>query len=134
MTKPKKTKWHAFDDERAKALMAAQQPNVVYFPSPCNPAPSGPLSMPGIASWMGSNVSVPIVSSNGLTIGTEIAVLCTSGTMTKAYQYMVGTSSDGSLHFAGPYKDFPAHHVHPGQQVAPADYFGNTPVSKSKTA
>jgi hypothetical protein len=128
----KRTKWHAFDEERAKALTDAQRPDVV-FPSPCYPAPSGPLSMPGVVSWMGSNVSVPIVSSNGLTVGTEMVVVRTDGTLTKPYAYMVGTSTDGSLHYAGPYKDFQAHHVHPGQHISPADFFGNTPASKSET-
>ena len=132
MTKPKVPKWCQFDGKRAKALTDAQQPNVIYFPSPCYPAPSGPLSMPGVVSWMGSNVSVPIVS-NGMTVGTEMVVLCTHGTMTKVYPYMVGTSSDGSLHSAGPYKHFPAHHVHPGQPVAPQDFFGHTPASRSET-
>jgi hypothetical protein len=46
---------------------------------------------------------------------------------------MVGTSSDGSLHSADPFKHFPAHHVRPRQQVSPADFFGHTPASKSKT-
>ena len=113
MTKPKRTKWHAFDQKRAKA-------------------PAGPLSMPGAFGCISSSVDTPMVSSNGLTVGTELVVLRIDGTTTKGYAFMVGTSSDGSLHYTGPYKNFPAHHVHPGQRVAPQDFFGHTPASKTK--
>jgi len=132
MTKPKSPKFVEFDQERAAAFLAAQRPGAVYFPSPCYPAPSGPLSMRGVVAWMGSNVSVPIVW-NGMTVGSEMVVVRTDGTLTKPYAYVVGTSSDGGLYSAGPFKHFPAHHVHPGQQVAPEDFFGHTPASKTKT-
>ena len=132
MTKPKKpTKWHAFDEAKTKAWNDAQRPNVVFFPE-FNSGTSGPTAMPGMVSCLGSNFSSPVVSSNGLTVGGEMVLVRTEGTLTKAYQYMVATSTDGSLHCSGPYKDSPVHHVHPGQQVVPEDFFGHTPASKSK--
>jgi len=132
MKKPKPIKWHAFDEAQAKAVADAQRPDVIYFPSTADCAPTGMLGMPGVFLWAGSNLSTPVMSSNGLTIGAELVVQRTDGTVTDGYAFMAATSSDGVAYFAGPYKNFPAHQVHPGQSVPPlTDFFGHTPAARA---
>ena len=118
-------------DEARSAWDAVQQPNVIFFPD-FDTNTSGPLVMSRVVACLGSNLSVRRSFSEGVTVDGEMVVVRTDGTLIKPYAFMVGTSSDGSLHYTGPYKNFPAHHVHPGQRVAPQDFFGHTPASKTK--
>jgi hypothetical protein len=123
MYDPKRTKWRQFDEAQAKAVADAQRPDAIYYPSTASCAPTGMLAMPGFVSWMGSNASTPYPSSDGVTIGGQLVVLRTDGTLTKVYQHQFGTSSDGSLCYRALDKDFPTHHIRRGQQVLPADFF-----------
>jgi len=126
MTKPKRTKWHAFDEALARALADAQQPDRIYSLSTDGCTPTRIMGHPGFCYVIGSNFSAP-VSSNGVNIGGELVAVCTSGTLTKVYPYDFGTSTDGSLCFRGPHKHFPMHHIRPSQPFSNADLFGHTP-------
>ena len=128
----KRTKWHQFDEARAKALADAQQPDQIYRLSTDGCTPTGMMGHPGFCYLIGSNFSAQ-VSSNGMDIGGELIAVCTSGTLTKVYPYDFGTSSDGSLYFRGPHKYFSMHHIHPGQPFSNSDLFGHTPVARATT-
>jgi len=133
MSSSKPTKWHRFDEAQSKAWFDAKH-DAGVFNVPFGTSSVGPLSMPGALSFLGSNVQTPIVSSNGMKVGSEWVALRIDGTTTKAYAFMMGTSTDKALHYAGPYKNFPAHHVRQGNPVACEDFFGHTPVGKTSSA
>jgi len=49
--------------------------------------------------------------------------------LTKNYNYVFATSSNGAVMFNGPYTGF-GHHVSSGQSVAINSLFGQTPFTK----
>jgi hypothetical protein len=42
------------------------------------------------------------------------------------------TSTDGSLHYCGPFKDFPAHHMNTSSPVTVENLFGHSPAGKKR--
>jgi len=51
-----------------------------------------------------------------------LVVARSDGALTKNYQFVFATSSEGQAYFAGPFKGF-GHHVSSGQQVAVESLF-----------
>jgi hypothetical protein len=88
----------------------------------------GILGMPGLYTVLGSNCTQ--------TMKGEMVLVRRDRNCTKAYAFAVSTSTTTTeavaLHFEGPYKNFPAHHIAKGEPVRPEDVFGHTPASKKK--
>jgi len=133
MTKP--TKWLQFDAMRTEAWKSAERASTIFYPEFGNRNACWPPTMPGVIGYLGTKFDVAAVSSNGLTIAGELVVLRTDlhpiyGNVTKAYAFMIGTSSDGGLHYNGPHKD-PDTHYRCGRSTSePQDFLGHTPVGK----
>jgi len=96
-----------------------------------------PPRIAGVIGSLGGKFQTPVISSNGLTVGSELITPRTNahpihGTLTKAYAFMVGTSSDGGLNYNGPYKGSGTHYRYGRSTLEPQDFFGHTPVGKIK--
>jgi hypothetical protein len=84
--------------------------------------------LPGVSSYYVSRYGSNPVCQN-VTVGGEMLVARSGQALTKNYQYLFGTSSNGQVCFAGPFKNFEGHHVSSGRQVAISNLFGHTPFS-----
>jgi hypothetical protein len=69
-----------------------------------------------------------MAAPRGMVAGGEMLVARSSDAITKNDQFVFGTSSNGQIYFAGPFKGF-GHHVGSGQHVEVSSMFNNTPFS-----
>lgn len=123
-----KPKWSTVDAAAASQLtFVTNSPGVVY-PVVSTALPEQIQKMNGVSSYYVSGYVTPQVISNGLTIGGEMVVARSDAGLTKNYNFVFGTSSDGSVRFNGPYTGF-GHHVSSGQAVNVNSLFGQTPFS-----
>jgi hypothetical protein len=132
--KTKPLKWRPMDESAARKLTnVTLSPNVVYpVQLPVSAAPSNFRDMPGAVSYYASNFLSPVLSK-GVTVDGEFVVARTDGDLVKAYNYMMATSSNGSVYYSGPYKDFPAHHIQMSSPVIVSNLFGHSPAGKSRS-
>jgi hypothetical protein len=84
--------------------------------------------MPGIASYYASANTTGQPLLNGVTVGGEMLAVRTGEAITKNYQFVFGTSSNGQVCFAGPFKGND-HHLRSGQSVPVQSLFNQTPFS-----
>jgi hypothetical protein len=121
-------KWHQVDPPAANALTAVtNRPGPVYTMG-SNQLPTVLQQIPGVSSYFVSGYSSNPICQN-VTIGGEMLVARSDQALTKNYQYLFGTSSNGQVCFAGPFKNFQGHHISSGQQVEITCLFGHTPFS-----
>jgi len=124
-----KPKWHTIDAAAAEQLtLATNSPGAVY-PVASTALPHQIQKMQGVSSYYVSGYLTPQVWSNGLTIGGEMVVARSDAGMTKNYNFVFGTSSNGAVMFNGPYTGF-GHHVSSGQPTNVTSLFGQTPFTK----
>jgi hypothetical protein len=124
-----KLRWISIDPPAANALTRATNSPGQVIPMGTNQMP-GPLHrMPGVISYHVSGYTTG-VSLPGFTVGGEMLVARAnqSSPITSNYLYAFGTSSDGQVCFAGPFRGI-GHHVNSGQSIAVSALFGNTPFS-----
>ncbi|MBI1731756.1 MAG: hypothetical protein HYR49_03170 [Gammaproteobacteria bacterium] len=123
-----KPKWHTVDAAAvAQLTMATNSPGVVY-PVASTALPQQIQKMEGISSYYISGYLSPVVWTNGLTIGGEMVVARSGASLTKNYNFVFATSSNGNVMFNGPYTGF-GHHISSGQSVAVNSLFGQTPFT-----
>lgn len=124
-----KPKWHVVDPAAALQLtLATNSPGVVY-PVASSALPAQIQKMKGVSSYYVSGHVTPRALSNGITIGGEMVVARLDGGLTKNYNFLFGTSSDGVVRFNGAYKGF-GHHVASGQTVEVNSLFGQSSWSR----
>ena len=122
-------KWNPIDQAAAVQLtLLTSSPGVVMQFS-TSALPASLQKMPGAVSYFVSSY-INQVTSPGLTIGGEIVVVRTDQATAKAYNFAFGTSSNGQVCFAGPFKDFPAHHSPAAEPAPVASMFGHVPSAK----
>lgn len=128
MTESAKPKWTTVDSTAAMQLtLSTNSPGVVY-PVASTAIPHQLQGIPGVSSFYVSGYVTPQPLSNGVTVGGEFVVARSDGALTKNYNFVFGTSSDGTVRYNGPYKGF-GHHVSSGQSVDVNSLFGQTPFS-----
>lgn len=124
-----KLRWYTVDSAMAKHMtLATNSPGVVY-PVASIALPQQLQAMPGVSSFYVSGYLTPQAISSNLTIGGEMVVARSDGGLTKNYNYIFASSSDGTVCFAGPFKGF-GHHVSSGQTVEVSSLFGQHPFKK----
>ena len=116
-------KWHSMDELAASALTAATaSPNHV-FQVPLSALPSGVQLMPGLLQAYVSHYITTQAAFGAVSAFGELAAVRTESELGKAYNFILGVSSDRNVYFAGPFKDFPAHHFQSSQAVPIAALF-----------
>jgi hypothetical protein len=83
----------------------------------------------GVASYYVLAYGSPPALNDACTVRGELLVTRSDRGIAKNYQYNFATASDGTMHFAGPYKSFYGHHVQSGQGIPVNSLFGHTPFS-----
>jgi hypothetical protein len=124
-------KWHNIDPVAAHALTCATNSPGLVFPMGTNQLPQQLHQMPGVTSYYVSGYTSGVPLPQGVTVGGEMVVARFDNGLTKNYQFVFGTSSNGQVCYAGPFKGF-GHHVSSGQSVAVNSLFGNTPFSNQR--
>jgi hypothetical protein len=121
-------KWHDIDPAAANALTAVTNSPGLVFPMGTNQLPQQLQAIPGVSSYFVSGYTTGVPLPQGVTVGGEMVVARSDSGLTKNYQFVFGTSSNGQVCFAGPFKGF-GHHVSSGEAVAVNSLFGNTAFS-----
>ena len=126
-----KIKWNGCDK-----AMAYQLSGITFAPGKVYPYPldalqeSIQLSMPGLKQTFVSGYLDPQATIDPTLSGLgELAVIRESGGITKSYNFIFAKDAGGALYFAGPYKDFEAHHWSGVAPLPIEKVFGNTPLS-----
>jgi hypothetical protein len=101
----------------------------MVYPMGSNQLPHQLHRIPGVSSYYVSGYTTGVPLPQGITVGGEMLVARSDQNLTKNYQFVFGTSSNGQVCYAGPFKNFPGHHVSSGQSVVVSSLFGNTPFS-----
>jgi hypothetical protein len=122
-------KWHTIDPRAAEALTSATNSPGLVFPMGTNQLPQQLQRIPGVSSYYVSGYTTGVPQPQSVTVGGEMLVARSDQSLTKNYQFVFGTSSNGQVCYAGPFKDFAGHHVSSGQSVVVSSLFGNTPFS-----
>lgn len=126
------TTWHPMNEIKATGLTnSTELPNMV-FSLPISALPTGIQSMPGLKSAYVSSYIVTQPAPGGVSAQGEFAVVRLDGLTNKAYNFVFGLSSDGGVHFAGPFKGIPAHYFHSSQAVPVASLFVGHPNRRDK--
>jgi hypothetical protein len=122
-------KWHPIDLPAARQLTSlTTSPGMVYGLGP-NALPAQLQQLPNVCSYYVSAYSNAIPAPRGMLVGGEMLVARVGDALTKNDQFVFGTSSNGQVFFAGPFKNFDGHHVSSGQQYHVTSMFNNTPFS-----
>jgi len=121
------TKWHSMDEIAARALTAKTQAPDRVFPVPLSGLPVGIQEMAGLVSAYASHYLTTQPVLGGVSAVGEFAAVRTESASAKAYNYVFGVSSDGKVYFAGPFKDFPAHHFQSSQPIPVVSLFVGHP-------
>jgi hypothetical protein len=120
--------WHPIDEPAAQKITAlTNSPGIVYGLN-TNELPLQLQQLPNVCSYFVSAYLNAIPAPRGMQVGGEMLVARNDGALTKNDQFVFGTSSNGQVHFAGPFKGF-GHHVNSGQSVEVTSMFNNTPFS-----
>lgn len=119
-------KWHPIDQEAAKKLMQLTSSPGVVMQFSTNALPDSLQKMSGAVSYFVSS-NITQATTPGFTIGGEIVVVRTDQAIAKAYNFAFGTSSNGQVCFAGPFKNFPTHHSPAAQPASVDSMFGHVP-------
>jgi len=123
MAKPRK--WSPIDQAALEQLSrATTSPGLVYSLA-TNYLPQQLQQLPGAVSYFVSGHTIAHPPIGVVTPGVEIAVVRTDGDLSKAYNYLVGTSSNGSVYFTGPFKNFGDHHFASSKSVSIESLFGH---------
>jgi hypothetical protein len=125
------TKWHPVDPTTVKTLVSATTVPGVVFPVGSSAVPPQLHALPGVVSYFVSSQVQGVPYGPGMTAGGVYGVVRRDGDLGKAYNYVFATSTDGQVYFAGPYKDFPAHHFATSNPV-PAESLFDSRLVKSK--
>ena len=123
-------KWTVIDQPAVQKLTAATASPGVVYPLSTSALPSALQPIPGAVSYFVSGYTKQVHLTPGMTAGGEMVVVRTDGTSTKAYNFILATSSNGQVCFNGPHKNFPGHHFDPGVAVTVASLFGHGPVKQ----
>ena len=86
--------------------------------------------MAGAVSYFASGYTTQVAIAAGITAGGEMAVVRTDGPISKAYNFVFATSSNGQVCFNGPYKNFQAHHFDARAAIPVESLFGHGPFKK----
>lgn len=90
-----RSKWHVVDSTAALHLaLATNSPGVVH-PIASSALPAQIQKMAGVSSYYVSGSATPQALTNGVTIGGEMVVARCDGALTKSYNFLFGTSSNG---------------------------------------
>jgi hypothetical protein len=122
-------KWHSVDEAAARALTTITNSPGAVYPLATTELPDKLKPISGVASYYVTGYAPPQALKEGITVGGELLVARVESGITKNYQFVFATSSDGTVYFAGPYKGF-GHHVASGRNIAVNSLFGKTPFSK----
>ena len=125
-----RAKWHPIDPVAAKELLnSTTTPGVVYDIA-TSALPAQIQQMPGVVSYFVSNYTTGVPLANNVTAGGEMGVFRTNEDLTKGYNFIFGTSSNGQVVFNGPHYNFPQHHIASSSPVIVENVFGNIPFGK----
>lgn len=113
----------------AKITEATSQPGVVY-PLATSALPQHLQALPGVVSYFVSGYTSGVPISAAMTAGAEIAVVRTDGSMAKAYNFVLATSSNNQVYCNGPYKGFTNHHFDATTSVPIESLFGHGAFKK----
>jgi hypothetical protein len=124
MKQPKPPKWTPIDQTAVEQLSrATTSPGVVYSLG-TQQLPQNLQAMPSAVSYFVSGYTSLQSAVGGVIPGGEMAVVRTDGELSKAYQYVFGTSSDGRVCFTGPFTNFSAHHFSSDSAINITALFG----------
>ncbi len=124
MKDSKPPKWTPIDQTAVEQLSRATScPGTVYSLG-TNQLPQNLQAMPNAVSYFVSGYT-SLQSAVGRVIpGGEMAVVRTDREISKAYQFVFGTSTDGRVCFTGPFTNFPAHHFSTDSAISVTALFG----------
>jgi hypothetical protein len=124
MKDSKPPKWTPIDQTAVDQLSrATTSPGTVYSLG-TNQLPQNLQAMPNAVSYFVSGYTSLESTIGGVIPGGEMAVVRTDGELSKAYQFVFGTSTDGRVCFTGPFTNFPAHHFSSDSAVSVTALFG----------
>jgi hypothetical protein len=129
------TDWHSADSSFEHQLTYSTHEPGVYS-SATSDLPERLHHMNGLASADFSYYASTREAPNDMAVYGEMAAIRTEvraeTTVTKAYIYPFGMSSDGHAYFNGPYTDSDHHHHYPcSTTIAPSDLFGFVPYPET---
>jgi hypothetical protein len=117
-------KWRSIDEHAALCLVQATPTPGTVMQMATSQLPLGLQQMPGVVSYYVSSY-LTAVPSEPVMAGGEMVVVRTDQATAKAYNYVIGSNSNGQLCMAGPFKDFAAHHSPAAQPAAVTSMFGH---------
>jgi hypothetical protein len=124
MKESKPPKWTPIDQTAVEQLSrATNSPGIVYSLG-TNQLPQNLQAMPNAVSYFVSGYTSAQSAVGGVIPGGEIAVVRTAGGLSKAYQFVFGTSTDGRVCFTGPFTNFLAHHFSSDSAISVTSLFG----------
>ena len=123
--KRKPLRWTPIDQPALEQLSRATATPGVVHSLATSDLPKPLQQLPGAVSYFLSGYTVSPPPVGAVSLGGEIVVVRTDGQLNKGYNYVFGTSSNGSVFLAGPFKDFPQHHVPSTDSVPIASLFGH---------
>jgi len=124
-------KWHLITPAIAQQLTQGTTTPGTVFQVGSNAVPDQLQRVPGAVSYFVSSYVQGVPLTPGVTAHGEFALVRHEGDTAKAYNYLLASSSDGHGYFAGPYKNFDAHHFATSKSVPVESLFGN-PMSKNQ--
>ena len=127
----KPLKWHMVDSAAAQVITTLTNSPGVVYPMTMNELPKRLQGMSGVSSYYVTGYTSGQPLPNGFTVAGESLVARSDRGLTKNYQFVFATSSEGQVYMAGPCKGF-GHHVSSGQNVAVDSLFNQTPFSPNK--
>jgi hypothetical protein len=124
MKNSKPPKWTLIDQTAVEQLSrSTASPGIVYSLG-TNQLPQNLQAMPNALSYFVSGYTSLQSAVGGVIPGGEMAVVRADGEISKAYQFVFGTSSDGRVCFTGPFTNFPAHHFSSDSAISITALFG----------
>jgi hypothetical protein len=124
-SKRARRRWTKISGPDAQELVRGTLTPGTVFPVPVSGVPSQLRRLPGATAYYVSSYVTASSIGSGLTAGGEITVLRAEGTVGKAYNYVIASSTDGNVYFQGPFKHFSDHHFDPCGGVDISKLFGH---------
>ena len=131
VSRAKPIKWHMVDSAAAQILTSVTNSPGVVYPMTTRELPQTLQNIPGVSSYYVSGYTSGQCLPKGFNVRGELVVARADGPLTKNYQFVFATSSEGQVYFTGPFKGF-GHHVSSGQQVSVDSLFNQTPFSPKR--
>ena len=124
-------KWNPCDSTMAWQLSGITSIPGQVYPFPMSALPESiQVSMPGVKETYVSGYLNPTATDFATISGYgELAIIRDDDNLTKSYNYVFALDDQGRFYFAGPFKDFPEHHIQKGNPVPIEKIFGHTPIS-----